>query len=299
MLIRSILVLAANTVLMVGSAHSASSARLPDWACGLADPPLFMDGMEDCGHCLHSEPSQGSGGAYPGAQVRSVAGRSYYLWLPAAYSPTRAAPVLMVLHGAGGPGTAPAAAQYLRDAWAAIADTAGFIVVAPIGSGPKYGSWEPDDDYPMFQAVLNDVAAHYNIDRSRIHGWGFSAGGHVMHDLALHQRAGVPGNADFAAYAVHAGTLKALVCGYPGLPSCATALPQVARKIPVDLRVGMLDQLNYYPAMQDDYNALAAFGWAPGSTLQFTPIPNLYHEIAPSQFLATWDFLCPFQRRAD
>lgn len=270
------------------------TARLPGWVCGQGDTPLFFDDFE-IGDAIYHEPSHGSGGAYPGAQTRSVfiAGqmRSYYLQIPTGYPFAEPVPVLMVLHGGAGAGMAPTAAQGLRDIWSAQAQTGGFIVVAPVASGGQ-GGWVPEQDYPMFQAILADVAAHYNIDTSRIHGWGFSAGGHVMHDLALHQYAGVPDIRTFAAYGVSAGLLQRLVCSPMG--TCPAVLGQLARKIPVDLRVGISD--GYKGGVEDDHSAFLAAGWSTGSTLRYATFPA-GHVVYPGHIADTWDFLCPFQRR--
>lgn len=276
-------------------AGALSTARLPGWVCGQGAPPLFFDGFE-AGDALQREPSNGSGGSYPGPQTRSVAvlgqPRDYYLYVPTGYPFAAPAPLLLVLHGAGGAGTAPAAAQWLRDEWSAQAQAGGFLVAAPVASGSQ-GGWSPPFDYPMFQAILDDVAAHYNIDASRIHGWGYSAGGHVMHDLALRQRSGVPDIRTFAGYGISAGVLQALVCT-PA--TCPTTLPQVARKVPVDLRVGTQDY--YYPDVQSDRDALLAAGWSTGDTLSYGDFPE-GHLVFPWHFPDTWQFLCPFQRRLD
>ena len=276
-------------------AAALSTGRLPGWVCGQGEPPLFFDGFES-GDALHREPTHGSGGAYPGAQTRSVTvqgqPRDYYLYIPTGYPFAAPAPLLLVLHGAGGAGTAPTAAQWMRDEWSAQAQAGGFLVAAPVASGSQ-GGWLPSLDYPMFQAILNDVAAHYDIDLSRIHGWGYSAGGHVMHDLALRQRNGVPDIRTFAGYGISAGVLQALVCT-PA--TCPAALAQVARKVPVDLRVGTEDY--YYPHVQADRDAFLAAGWVLGDTLSYGSFPE-GHLVYPWHFVETWDFLCPFQRRLD
>lgn len=276
-------------------AAALSNGRLPGWVCGQGEAPLFFDGFES-GDALHREPSLGSGGAWPGAQTRSVIvqgqPRSYYLHIPSGYPYATPAPLLLVLHGAGGAGTAPAAAQWMRDTWAAQADAGGFIVAAPVASGSQ-GGWVPGIDYAMFQSILNDVAAHYNIDLSRIHGWGYSAGGHVMHDLALRQRNGVPDIRTFAGYGISAGVLQSLVCT-PA--NCPTTLAQVARKVPVDLRIGTFDP--YYATVQADRDAFLGAGWILGDTLTYGSFPE-GHLVYPWHFVETWDFLCPFQRRLD
>ncbi len=280
-------------------AHAASTGRLPPWVCGTGEPPLFSDGFEMGGDARYSEPSGGGGGAYPGAQTRSVfvggQWRDYYLHVPTGYPFPEPVPLLMVLHGAGGAGTAPSAAQSLRTAWATTADAGKFIVAAPVASGAS-GGWVPATDYPTMLALIDDVAAHYDIDRSRIHGWGFSAGGHVMHDLALKQRATAPDIRTFAAYGVSAGVLAALVCNGSGQPSCASFLPQVSRRIPVILRVGTSDA--YLSHMQADRNAFLAAGWSSGDTLDYATFAG-GHVISTAQFPATWEFFCPFQRLPD
>lgn len=280
--------------------EAASTGRLPPWVCGSGAPPLFSDGFEVGGDARYGEPSGGSGGAYPGEQTRSVfvggQWRDYYLHVPGGYPFAEPVPLLMVLHGAGGAGTAPWAAQSLRTDWAATADAGKFIVAAPVGSGPTGGGWVQANDYPMMKALIEDVAAHYDIDRSRIHGWGFSAGGHVMHDLALKQRSTAPDIRTFAAYGVSAGVLPMLVCNNAGQPSCASFLPQVSRPIPVLLRVGTTDP--YLPYVQADRNAFLAAGWSSGSTLDFATFAG-DHEIPVAQFPAIWDFFCPFQRLPD
>ena len=277
-------------------AGALSTGRLPGWVCGEGAPPLFFDGFEP-GDALHREPSNGSGGAYPGPQTRSVAAfgqpRDYYLYVPTGYPFAAPAPLLLVLHGSGGAGTAPAAAQWLRDEWSVQAQAGGFIIAAPVASGSQ-GSWAPSVDYPMFQAILDDLATHYDIDLSRIHGWGYSAGGHVMHDLALRQRTGVPDIRTCAGYGISAGVLQQWACQPPA--SCPALLAQAARKIPVDLRVGTQDY--YYPAVQADRDAFLAAGWTAGDTLSFGSFPE-GHLVFPWHFPDTWQFLCPFQRRLD
>ncbi len=290
------LIVAAWAIAASAPAAALSNGRLPGWVCGQGEAPLFFDGFES-GDALHREPSGGSGGAYPGAQTRSVTvlgqPRDYHLYVPTGYPFDAPVPLLLVLHGAGGAGTAPAAAQWLRDEWSVQAQAGGFIVAAPVASGSQ-GSWYPALDYPMFQAILDDVAAHYNIDASRIHGWGYSAGGHVMHDLALRQRNGVPDIRTFAGYGISAGVLQQWACQPPA--SCPALLAQAARKIPVDLRVGTQDY--YYTVVQADRDAFLATGWANGDTLSYGSFPE-GHLVFPWHFPDTWQFLCPFQRRMD
>lgn len=188
------------------------------------------------------------------------------------------------------------AAASLRDAWISTAESGKFIVIAPEASG-SLGGWVPGMDYFLFQDILDEVTAHYNIDHSRIYGWGFSSGGHVMHDLALHRYTPymIPDNRAFAAYGVSAGVLPALLCNGSELPFCSTFLPHVSHKLPVHLLIGTSD--SYWNYVMADYNAFQAAGWSAGNTVKFQSFAD-GHVIDPGQFPSVWQFFCPWQRRS-
>ncbi|HET7842589.1 MAG TPA: hypothetical protein VFL14_00450, partial [Xanthomonadales bacterium] len=136
--------MAAAMALVASQAHAWQTRVLDASACVAPLPPapapLFADGFDEA-TASWSRPSGGSGGAYPGNLTRSVyvpevgAYRTYNVRIPPQYDPARAWPVVVGLHGAGGAGTAPAAANAVRATWAPLADASGFIVVAPIASG--------------------------------------------------------------------------------------------------------------------------------------------------------------------
>src|ERR1700712_1279709 len=88
-------------VLATGSASAASTVRLPPSACPSGES-IFRDGFETV--VIPADPSNGSGGAFPGNVTRTVAvpqvgTRTYYLHLPTGYTPTRAWPLLFIFHG--------------------------------------------------------------------------------------------------------------------------------------------------------------------------------------------------------
>lgn len=278
------------------SAFAAGTVRLPAAMCPAGDT-IFDDGYE--ARTVPHDPSGGNGGTFPGdvARTISVPGvgtRSYYLHLPPAYSPSQAAPLLLALHGAGGAGTAPTAAQQVRADWSGWADGAGFAVLAPIASGSG-GGWLVDDppgtgdDVQVMFAALADVAANYNIERSRIYLWGYSAGGHVAHAMALNH------SDVFAAYGVNAGVLRAVACSspnYPNAPACATLLSGLARKIPLDIHIGSSDA-QLYPEAQADRTRFTSAGWTLGGTLQFAVFAG-GHIYTVAQLGQIWNNLCPF-----
>ena len=81
----------------------------------LPDIPSFMDCTDviyNSGFQNDSQPSNGSGGNYPGIFTRTVfaqgQNRNYYVSIPPEYDSNKAIPLLFSWHGAGGAGTAPA-----------------------------------------------------------------------------------------------------------------------------------------------------------------------------------------------
>lgn len=205
-----------------------------------------------------SNPSGGSGGAYPGNQSRTVTvsglgTQTYYLYIPSSYSPGSPMPVLFGFHGAGGAGTSPAAAQQVRTDWASVAEASGFIVIAQASTGSS-GGWNLSNDVQVLNAIITDAFGAYNIEQKRIYGWGFSAGGHILHTLAL------ANSTFFAAYGVNAGVLAA---------SAGTSAPsQATRKVPVSIFIGTSDSLLTYA--QQDRTTFQNAGWVLNTNLYYT-----------------------------
>lgn len=280
-------------------ALSAETGRLPASVCGAPFSP-FADGFEGDA-AIQRDASSGNGGPYPGPQARTIdvpgiGNRTYYLHVPAGYTPERPLPLLLALHGAAGsPAAAASAAQQLRTQWGTIAETGGFIIAAPVASGAS-GGWVPapgPSDYDVFAAVIADVEARYNIDRTRRHAWGFSAGGHVLHDLMLGPYFPALTEADFAGYAVAAGALDAFACAGMTEAGCIALLTGASRPIPVSLQVGSSDPLR--PYVQTDRNRFLAHGWIADATLRYVEFAG-GHTYTQAQFVQTWNYLCPFQR---
>lgn len=243
---------------------------------------IFANGFETT---APSDSSGGSGGPFPGAQVRSVfvadtgATRTYYLHIPASYHPGSPQPLLIVLHGAtGSSATTPAEAQAYRDLFAAYTGPGGAIVMALPASGSQ-GGWEPGSDGPFIGAALDDVEADYAIERTRRYLWGFSAGAHFGYGIALF-------NTDvFAAAAVKAGALAA----YAGTDAPALA----DRILPVDIRIGAADPL--LPAAQADRQRFIDAGWQLGVDLTYAQIGG-GHEAGAGDAQAAWQAVCRWAR---
>ncbi|HET9033369.1 MAG TPA: hypothetical protein VFN25_10740 [Dokdonella sp.] len=272
--------------------------KLPDWVCAHPDA-IFIDGFQPAAGITRL-PSNGSGGA-TGSISRTVSVPGYgshviYLRVPPSYSSSHPVPLVLALHGqAGSPAAANTAAQAVRNAWAPIADANGFIVVAPVATGGSGGWIAPPpnpSDYSIFAAAIADAELAYNIDTSRRIGWGFSAGGHVMHDIMLNDF-GAPVSIDtFAAYSVSAGILQALACNGLNASQCNALVAGASRHIPLDIHIGSSDPL--LPYATGDRNFFQANGWTLSSDLWFTTFSG-GHTYATAQLSEIWSNLCPFQ----
>ena len=251
----------------------AVDLRLPRHVC---DANLFFSG----GFETHWQPqsSGGSGGATGSGQrsvsVPGIGTKSFAYHVPVGASLPM--PTVVVMHGAAGPGQAAAAASATRNDWIALANAGGFAVLAPIASGAQ-GGWVPEVDFPTLDAVLADARASYPLDLTRTYLWGFSAGGHVAHALAL-----LRDPQRYAAYAVSAGVLDA----YAGAsaPSLAT------RHLPLHISVGSADSL--FPFAQTDRDRFVAAGWVLGGNLQFVPFSG-GHTYGATQLQGIWAGFCP------
>ncbi len=251
-----------------------ASVTVPVEASVCSPRTVFAGGFEPQWVAQSSAGSGGSDGAvFRNAPRPGQAPVGYYAYVPTVRP--HPAPAIVVMHGAAGAGNAPLAAQQTRDDWIALAQTAGVIVIAPIASGAQ-GGWNPGADFPAMDAVLADAQAAYSIDLTRRYLWGFSAGGHVAHALAL-----LRNNDRYAAYAVHAGVLDAYAGG--------SAAAQAARQVPLTLWIG--DQDSLFPFAETDRGRFLNAGWTEGSTLDYRPFAD-GHTYYVSQLSSVWQFMC-------
>jgi len=195
-------------------------------------------------------------------------------------------------------------AQTTRDNWANVASANGFIVAAPIANeqvsvgGQPGVTWllppsNAPTDYDEFAAVLADVESAYNIERTRIYGWGFSAGGHVMHDLAINTYSAAFNASTMAAYGVSAGVLAALACNGLTNAQCQQLLTNLPRKITVDIHIGNNDSL--LPYAQSDLTLFQNAGWQylgnPPYQIYYTMFVGTHTYTVP-QLSQIWTNLC-------
>jgi polyhydroxybutyrate depolymerase len=113
-----------------------------------------------------------------GAMVLAGQRREYLLYVPSSYNRSQPTPLVISMHGGGG----WPAFQRDTSGWNRLAESQGFIVVYPAGSGaPK--AWSVDhgtglqDDVRFISELIDTLEAAYNIDPARIYANGLSNGG--------------------------------------------------------------------------------------------------------------------------
>ena len=131
--------------------------------------------------------------------------RTFSVRVPQRADTARAMPVIILLHGRGGSGQ-----RFLeRTRLARVADSAGFLLVAPDGTGDPRG-WDTGfargdgvDDVGFINTLIDALAARHDIDQTRVYVVGYSNGGVLAHRVAadLSHR--------IAAAAVYAGAIGA------------------------------------------------------------------------------------------
>jgi polyhydroxybutyrate depolymerase len=130
----------------------------------------------------------------PGDMTRSIvyAGveRTYLLHIPASYDAARATPLVLAFHGIGLNAEEMARISGLSEQ----ADTSGFIVAYPNGTGEKK-SWNGGhccgeaaknnvDDVGFVRALIDELATLIHIDPNRVYATGFSNGAIMVYRLA-------------------------------------------------------------------------------------------------------------------
>jgi polyhydroxybutyrate depolymerase len=106
--------------------------------------------------------------------------REFILYVPDSYNENTSVPLVFSFHGLGG----NAQAQMEDHDFRPVADTAGFIVAYPLGEpivGPapgwNFGNDTLPDDVLFTSAMIDTIAADYNINLDRVYACGMSFGG--------------------------------------------------------------------------------------------------------------------------
>jgi polyhydroxybutyrate depolymerase len=112
--------------------------------------------------------------------------RTYTVRLPLRADSSRALPLVIALHGRGGSGQRFVS----RSAFDAKADTGGFLLVAPDGTGdPRvwyvgFGLDGAIDDVGFIGALIDTLSSRYRLDARRVYVVGYSNGGVLAHRIA-------------------------------------------------------------------------------------------------------------------
>ena len=114
--------------------------------------------------------------------------REYILYVPASYEPGTPAPLVLNFHGY----SSNAFEQMFYGDFRPIADTAGFIIVHPLGTLDPFGNhqWNVGwgitdvDDVGFTSALIDSLSVQYDINQDRIYSTGMSNGGFLSYKLA-------------------------------------------------------------------------------------------------------------------
>lgn len=209
---------------------------------GGGDPPEDTGDAGGGGEGEDSAAGSGSGGSGGGTGLGSgsVGSTTYTWYVPACALGAAPAPVLFTQHGSGGTGSGMVAQ------WTSLADARCIIVVGQDSASGR--SWNFDSDVTGLDAVVNDVAALWDVDLDRLYLHGYSAGAHWSYVIGL-------ANSDvFAGLAVFAGSLS-YAESYGVWPD-GTRGP-----IPVFIAHGSDDSTVPYREAEHAYEELLAEGW--------------------------------------
>jgi phospholipase/carboxylesterase len=147
------------------------------------DPPAAKDGG-----VFHYDNEPGSRGGFS-------------LYVPEYYTPDRAWPLVMALHGGSGHG------RGFLWSWLRDARSFGTILVAPTATGPTWALMGDDADTPNLLRILDEVRGRYAIDARRLLLTGMSDGGTFCYV------SGLEGTSPFTHLAPIAATFHPLMAG--------------------------------------------------------------------------------------
>ena len=143
------------------------AAKLPPVSSFFVDPAL----REDAGLLTRlAEPANENTGIMHDHNEPGSRG-GFSLYVPEYYTPDRAWPLVMALHGGSGNG------RGFLWSWLRDARSFGAILVAPTATGSTWALMGDDTDTPNLVRILDSVRARWNIDPTRLLLTGMSDGG--------------------------------------------------------------------------------------------------------------------------
>ena len=212
------------------------AASLPPVSSFFVDPDLREDGK--LLKRLAQPPNENTGIIHDHNEPGSRGGFSLYV--PEYYTPDRAWPLVMALHGGSGHGRA------FLWSWLADARSFGAVLVSPTATGNTWALMGDDADTPNLARILEFVRGRWNINPTKLLLTGMSDGGTFCYV------AGLEHGSPFTHLAPIAATF------HPLMAEMADA--ERLQRLPVFLVHGRLDWMFPVQVARQTRDALSAFG---------------------------------------
>jgi phospholipase/carboxylesterase len=177
----------------------------------------------------------------------------FSLYVPEYYTPDRAWPLVMALHGGSGNG------RNFLWSWLRDARSFGAILIAPTATGPTWALMGEDHDTPNLSRILAAVRGRWNVDAQRMLLTGMSDGGTFCYVTGL----------DSASPFTHLAPVASTF--HPLMAEMADA--ERLRGLPIFLVHGRLDWMFPVQVARHTRDALAAAG----ADVTYREIEDLSH----------------------
>jgi len=177
----------------------------------------------------------------------------FSLYVPEYYTPNRAWPLVMALHGGSGNG------RGFLWSWLRDARSFGAILVAPTATGTTWALMGDDTDTPNLSRILDSVRSRWNVDPSKLLLTGMSDGGTFCYVTGL----------ESASPFTHLAPVAATF--HPLMAEMADA--ERLRRLPIHLVHGRLDWMFPLQVARQTRDALAAAG----ADVTYREIDDLSH----------------------
>jgi phospholipase/carboxylesterase len=212
------------------------AAKLPPVSEFFVDPAL----REDAGLLARlAEPARDKTGILHDHNEPGSRG-GFSLYVPEYYTPDRAWPLVMALHGGSGNG------RGFLWSWLRDARSHGAILVAPTATGGTWALMGEDTDSPNLARILDAVRGRWNVDPARLLLTGMSDGGTFCYVT------GLEGASPFTHLAPVAATF------HPLMAEMADA--RRLRRLPIHIVHGRLDWMFPVQVARQAREALTAAG---------------------------------------
>jgi phospholipase/carboxylesterase len=177
----------------------------------------------------------------------------FSLYVPEYYTPDRAWPLVMALHGGSGNG------RGFLWSWLRDVRTFGAILAAPTATGPTWALMGDDNDTPNLARILDSIRSRWNVDAKRTLLTGMSDGGTFCYVT------GFESTSPFTHLAPVAATF------HPLMAEIADA--QRLRGLPVHIVHGRLDWMFPVQVARQAKDALSAAG----ASVTYRELDDLSH----------------------